>query len=93
MDRHRQEWLDYACSEEVMLDIKNKYLLICHFWDLFIHYTVYGQSKDATCDDYSRGDSFTGSSITPEIEGVTSLTPLQKGCQSDGEAKLFFVSV
>uniref|UniRef100_A0A4W6FI19 Plexin domain containing 1 n=1 Tax=Lates calcarifer TaxID=8187 RepID=A0A4W6FI19_LATCA len=32
MDRHRQEWLDYACSEE---------------------------SKDATCEDYSRGDSST----------------------------------
>lgn len=31
MDRHRQEWLDYACSEEVMLDIMSEYLLICHF--------------------------------------------------------------
>ncbi|KAI3359620.1 hypothetical protein L3Q82_014002 [Scortum barcoo] len=63
MDRHRQEWLDYACSEE---------------------------SKDATCEDYSRGDSSSASSIAPEIEAVTSLTPLQKGCQSDGEAELFF---
>uniref|UniRef100_A0A8C2Z7Q6 Plexin domain containing 1 n=1 Tax=Cyclopterus lumpus TaxID=8103 RepID=A0A8C2Z7Q6_CYCLU len=33
MDRHRQEWLDYACSEEVF--------------------------KNATCEDYSRGDSST----------------------------------
>ncbi|XP_041813459.1 plexin domain-containing protein 1-like isoform X2 [Chelmon rostratus] len=60
MDRHRQEWLDYACSDE---------------------------SKDATCEDYSRADSSTGSSITPEIEDVTSLTPLQKGCKSDDETK------
>ncbi|KAM9346579.1 plexin domain-containing protein 1-like [Symphorus nematophorus] len=66
MDRHRQEWLDYACADE---------------------------SKDMTCEDYSRIDSSTGSSITPEIEDVTSLTPLQKGCESDGEAKLIFVSV
>uniref|UniRef100_A0A3B4VLP5 Plexin domain containing 1 n=1 Tax=Seriola dumerili TaxID=41447 RepID=A0A3B4VLP5_SERDU len=36
-------------------------------------------SEDATCEDYSRGDSSTGSSITPEIEEVTFLTPLQKG--------------
>ncbi|XP_023266779.1 plexin domain-containing protein 1-like [Seriola lalandi dorsalis] len=60
MDRHRQEWLDYGCSEE---------------------------SKDATCEDYSRGDSSTGSSITPEIEEVTFLTPLQKGCESDDDTK------
>ncbi|KAL3053418.1 hypothetical protein OYC64_005871 [Pagothenia borchgrevinki] len=60
MDRHRQEWLDYACSEE---------------------------SKNATCEDYSRVDSSTGSSITPEIENVTSLTPLQKGCECDDETK------
>uniref|UniRef100_A0A8C9YMG7 Plexin domain containing 1 n=1 Tax=Sander lucioperca TaxID=283035 RepID=A0A8C9YMG7_SANLU len=59
MDRHRQEWLDYACSEE---------------------------SKNATCEDYSRVDSSTGSAITPEIEEVTSLTPRQQGCDSDGEA-------
>lgn len=31
MDRHRQEWLDYACSEEVLLQVKNEYLLICHY--------------------------------------------------------------
>ncbi|XP_070837304.1 plexin domain-containing protein 1-like [Chaetodon trifascialis] len=60
MDRHRQEWLDYACSDE---------------------------SKDATCEDYFRADSSTGSSITPEIEDVTSLTPLQIGCKSDDETK------
>nr|XP_046272519.1 plexin domain-containing protein 1-like isoform X2 [Scatophagus argus] len=60
MDRHRQEWLDFACSDE---------------------------SKDATCEDYSRDDSFTSSSITPDIRDVTSLTPLQKGCQSDDETK------
>uniref|UniRef100_A0A8P4FYB5 Plexin domain containing 1 n=1 Tax=Dicentrarchus labrax TaxID=13489 RepID=A0A8P4FYB5_DICLA len=53
MDRHRQEWLDYAY---------------------------------ATCEDYTRADSSTDSSITPEIEDVTSLTPLQKGCESYGEA-------
>ncbi|XP_010738741.2 plexin domain-containing protein 1 [Larimichthys crocea] len=60
MDRHRQEWLDYDCSDE---------------------------SKDATCEDYFRADSSTDSSITPEIEDVTSLTPLQKGCESDDETK------
>ncbi|XP_060883126.1 plexin domain-containing protein 1-like [Labrus mixtus] len=60
MDRHRQEWLDYACSEE---------------------------SKDATCEDYSRADSSPGSSIIPEIEDGTPMTPLQKGCISDDETK------
>ncbi|XP_070704387.1 plexin domain-containing protein 1-like [Pempheris klunzingeri] len=60
MDRHRQEWLDYACSEE---------------------------SKDATCEDYSRDDSPDGSSATPQVDAVTSLTPLQKGCQSEDETK------
>lgn len=53
MDRHRQEWLDYACSEE--------------------------QSKNATCEDYSRGESSTGSSTTPAMEDVSSWT-LQNGC-------------
>lgn len=57
MDRHRQEWFDYACSEE---------------------------SKNATCEDYSRDDT---SSITPETEGVTSLIPRQKGCESVDETK------
>ncbi|XP_026208598.1 plexin domain-containing protein 1-like [Anabas testudineus] len=56
MDRHRQEWLDYSCSEE---------------------------SKDATCEDFSRDDSSIGSYIPPQIEHVTSLTPQQKGCKSD----------
>ncbi|XP_042361448.1 plexin domain-containing protein 1-like [Plectropomus leopardus] len=60
MDRHRQEWLDYGCSEE---------------------------SKNGTCEDYSRGDSSTGFSIIPEMEYVTSLTPLQKTCESDDETK------
>uniref|UniRef100_A0A4W6FKT1 Plexin domain containing 1 n=1 Tax=Lates calcarifer TaxID=8187 RepID=A0A4W6FKT1_LATCA len=60
MDRHRQEWLDYACSEE---------------------------SKDATCEDYSRGDSSTSSSVTPEIEDVTFLTPPGKACDSDDDTK------
>ncbi|TDH03196.1 hypothetical protein EPR50_G00160630 [Perca flavescens] len=60
MDRHRQEWLDYACSEE---------------------------SKNATCEDYSRVDSPTGSSITPEIEEVTSLTPRQQDCGSNDKTK------
>ncbi|KAA8585392.1 plexin domain-containing protein 1 isoform X1 [Etheostoma spectabile] len=60
MDRHRQEWLDYACSEE---------------------------SKNATCEDYSRVDGSTGSSITPELEEVTSLTPRQQGCDGDDKTK------
>ncbi|AWP19337.1 putative plexin domain-containing protein 1-like [Scophthalmus maximus] len=60
MDRHRQEWLDYACSEE---------------------------SKDAACEDYTRPDSSTGSSVTPEVEGVTFFTPPQKGCKSDDDSK------
>ncbi len=37
MDRHRQEWLDYACVDEVLLDIRNEYLLIWHFWSSFIY--------------------------------------------------------
>ncbi|XP_034566587.1 plexin domain-containing protein 1-like isoform X2 [Notolabrus celidotus] len=60
MDRHRQEWLDYDCSEE---------------------------SKDGTCEDYSRADNSTGSSIIPEVEDETPLTPIQKGCKSDDETK------
>lgn len=31
MDRHRQEWLDYACLDEVLLDIEDEYALIHHF--------------------------------------------------------------
>ncbi|XP_047426972.1 plexin domain-containing protein 1-like [Mugil cephalus] len=60
MDRHRQEWLDYACSEE---------------------------SKNATCEDYSRGDSSTESSVIPDVGTITPMTPLQKGCGSDGDTK------
>ncbi|XP_026181116.1 plexin domain-containing protein 1-like [Mastacembelus armatus] len=60
MDRHRQEWLEYSCSEE---------------------------SKHTTCEDYSRDYSSTDSSIRPEIEDVTSLTHLQKGCESDDDTK------
>ncbi|KAM7371654.1 hypothetical protein PAMP_008872 [Pampus punctatissimus] len=60
MDRHRQEWLDYACSEE---------------------------SKDATCEDYTSDDSSVSPSVTPEMEDVTSLTPLRNGCQSDDYTK------
>ncbi|KAM9392066.1 plexin domain-containing protein 1-like [Pholidichthys leucotaenia] len=56
MDRHRQEWLDYSCSEE---------------------------SKDATCEDYSRGDNSTGPSITPETEDTTSMSTRPKPCESD----------
>ncbi|KAK9535317.1 hypothetical protein VZT92_007704 [Zoarces viviparus] len=62
MDRHRQEWLDYACSEE---------------------------SKNATCEDYSRGDSSTGSSTTPEMEDVSSSTPLQEGCDDETKRHIF----
>lgn len=54
-----------------------------------MHYIIYGQSKDATCEDYSRDDSSTGSYISPEMEGVTALTPRQKGCKSDGERGSF----
>ncbi|KAM9843054.1 plexin domain-containing protein 1-like [Aulostomus maculatus] len=50
MDRHRQEWMDYSCSEE---------------------------SKDATCEDYSRDEN----SIAPETEDVTSSK--QNGCTRD----------
>lgn len=50
---------------------------------------VCAQSKDLTCEDYSRTDTSTDSSITPEIEYVTLSTPLRRGCESDGEAELF----
>ncbi|XP_071765409.2 plexin domain-containing protein 1-like isoform X1 [Centroberyx gerrardi] len=62
MDRHRQEWLDYTCSEE---------------------------SKDVTCEDYSRDgpDSSIAPSVTPEFEAVTPLTPLQSGCEIDDDTK------
>ncbi|XP_037834610.1 plexin domain-containing protein 1-like isoform X2 [Kryptolebias marmoratus] len=54
MDRHRQEWLDYDCSEE---------------------------SKDRTCDDYFKNDSFTVFSAAPETEDPTS--PQQNGYDSE----------
>ncbi|XP_036943488.1 plexin domain-containing protein 1-like isoform X1 [Acanthopagrus latus] len=60
MDRHRQEWLDYACSDE---------------------------SKDLTCEDYSRTDTSSDSSVTPEIEYVTLSTPLRRDCESGDETK------
>ena len=52
-----------------------------------VYYNLCGQSKDATCEDYGRGDS---SSVTPEVEDVTFLTPLQKDCKTDGEDELTF---
>lgn len=64
---------------------------IFRYWCIF--YIVYVQSRDATCEEYSRADSSTGSSVTPEIEDVTSLIPLQKSCESDGEAVPFFFCV
>lgn len=63
--------------------------IIFRYWCIF--YIVYVQSRDATCEEYSRADSSTGSSVTPEIEDVTSLIPLQKSCESDGEAVPFFL--
>ncbi|KAL6103166.1 plxdc1 [Pungitius sinensis] len=62
MDRHRQEWLDYACSEE---------------------------SKNETCEDYSRGDGSNGSSSSAEMEDVSSLTPLQKDCDDETKSIIF----
>ncbi|XP_038560953.1 plexin domain-containing protein 1-like [Micropterus salmoides] len=50
----------------------------------WLEYGCLEESKDATCEDYSRADSSTGSSMTQD---VTSLTPLQKGCESDDENK------
>ncbi|XP_038139964.1 plexin domain-containing protein 1-like isoform X1 [Cyprinodon tularosa] len=58
MDRHRQEWLDYSCSEE---------------------------SQGATCDDYFRDDSFTGSSAAPDTDDITPSTPKQRGCKTDDQ--------
>lgn len=54
------------------------------------NYILCGQSKEATCEDYTRGDISTGSSITPEVEDVTFLTPIQKGFERDGKVELFF---
>ncbi|XP_029912870.1 plexin domain-containing protein 1-like [Myripristis murdjan] len=67
MDRHRQEWLDYACAEE---------------------------SKDASCEDYTRGghDSSVGPSVTPEMEAITPLTPIQTVCDSDDDTKHHILS-
>ncbi|KAM3597993.1 uncharacterized protein V6R79_012189 [Siganus canaliculatus] len=50
MDRHKQEWLDFACADE---------------------------SKNATCEDYSRTDS--------SAEDRTDLTTLQNGCEMMNE--------
>lgn len=50
MDRHRQEWLDYACSEEVLLDIKNEYLLISHFSDSCMYYIVLLYMAEQKCN-------------------------------------------
>lgn len=53
---------------------------------LMILWILYLESKNATCEEYS-----TDTSVTPEIEDVTSLIPLQKSC--DGEAGLLFLFV
>lgn len=36
MDRHRQEWLDYACSAEVLFDMVDEYVLIYHLLILML---------------------------------------------------------
>lgn len=84
MDRHRQEWLDYACSNQVLLEMKYVFFFP-HFWYWCIEFTVYMQSKDATCEVYSTAHTSTRSAETQE---VTSLTPLQRTCGS--EDKLFY---
>ena len=43
-------------------------------------YVLCGQSKDATCKDYSQG----------EFEDVTSFTSLHGGCEHDGNAESVF---
>uniref|UniRef100_A0A667Z9N3 Plexin domain containing 1 n=1 Tax=Myripristis murdjan TaxID=586833 RepID=A0A667Z9N3_9TELE len=81
MDRHRQEWLDYACAEEVQLCVLNE--LVRYFkvseYKPYISFIAYEQSKDASCEDYTRGghDSSVGPSVTPEMEAITPLTPIQ----------------
>ncbi|XP_016895693.1 plexin domain-containing protein 1-like isoform X2 [Cynoglossus semilaevis] len=55
MDRHRQEWLEYSCSDE---------------------------SKETSCSDYTTVEGTFDSSVTPEMEGTTRLTPLQEDCKA-----------
>ncbi|XP_036069054.1 plexin domain-containing protein 1 [Oryzias melastigma] len=47
----------------------------------WLDYSCLEESKNATCDDYS-DDSYTGSSYTPETEGMTLLPP-PEGCQNE----------
>uniref|UniRef100_A0A8C6KLY1 Plexin domain containing 1 n=1 Tax=Nothobranchius furzeri TaxID=105023 RepID=A0A8C6KLY1_NOTFU len=72
VDRHRQEWLDYSCSEEVPLTQGRSAHFSVLLREVMICCAVYEQSKDATCEDYYRGDDFTGSSVAPEAEDATS---------------------
>lgn len=43
------------------------------------------QSKDATCDDYFKEDSFTPFSAEPQAENPTSETSLQNSCDCGEE--------
>lgn len=48
MDRHRQEWLDYACSEEVLPDVRNTFIwLFVYFWELCIYYVSRAKMQPA----------------------------------------------
>lgn len=87
VDRHRQEWLDYACSDEVSPDIHHEHVAYLSFLMLRQWVCMFAQGKGATCEEYWRTESFTSSSVTP---GSDNVTPPQKSCDSDGEAKLVF---
>ncbi|XP_061567500.1 plexin domain-containing protein 1-like isoform X2 [Cololabis saira] len=48
----------------------------------WLDYGCSGESNYATCEDYFRNESIFESSVTPETEEITFLTPQQKGCEN-----------
>ena len=50
MDRHRQEWLNYACSEEVPLDIMNEFQLHSPFFFLRPSHLLYSLWAEQKCN-------------------------------------------
>lgn len=51
---------------------------------------MYKQSKETSCSDYTTVEGTFDSSVTPEMEGTTRLTPLQEDCKAVGETVFNF---
>lgn len=90
MDRHRQDWLDFDCSDQVWLEIQGKHLarFAPNAHDFFS--ISHGQSKNATCDEYASDDSSTVYPVTQGVEGTTpQFNPSVHSCDNEGEAEAY----